>query len=116
MVQYVQRSQCSGTSWSLLRPQTDFVIVGCECAGEWQKQKRKSLNDTHVVLIPKIKSSDSVTDFWPISLYNVLYKIIAKVLANRMKTVLPYIVSSYQSAFIPGRHIDKSQILHIWTP
>jgi hypothetical protein len=66
------------------------------------------INSTNIALIPRKKTHVSVTEFRPISLCNVVYKIIAKVLVNRLKMVLPSIISPNQSAFLSGRLITDN--------
>ena len=47
------------------------------------------LNSTYIALIPKASPSTKVANFYPISLCNLLYKLISKVLTNRLKRVIP---------------------------
>ncbi|KAA3484185.1 reverse transcriptase [Gossypium australe] len=73
-----------------------------------------SLNDTMIILISKTKDPKDMSSFRPISLCRVLYKIISKVLANRLKTTLPMCIIHNQSAFVPGYMIyDNILIAHV---
>lgn len=70
-----------------------------------------SIKSSHLALIPKDPCPQSFDRFRPISLCNVSYKIITKILANRLKKVLPSLISENQGGFVPGRHITDNVIL-----
>jgi len=68
-------------------------------------------NDTIISLIPKVQHTKKVTDLRPITLCNVVYKVISKVLANRLREVLPDLIMPNQSAFVPRRLISNNILM-----
>ena len=66
------------------------------------------LNETYICLIPKVQCPQKITEFRPINLCNVIYKIVSKVLANRLKRILPKVIGEAQSAFVLGRQITDN--------
>lgn len=71
----------------------------------------ESLNATNIVLIPKCPHPTNLANFRPISLCNVLYKLITKMIVNRFKDVLEMSVDSAQSTFFLGRLISDNILL-----
>ncbi|KAA3474146.1 reverse transcriptase [Gossypium australe] len=69
------------------------------------------INKTHIVLIPKVDRPKKLSQFWPISLCNVIYKIIAKVVVNRMSHILGHCIDEAQGAFIAGRQISDNTLI-----
>ncbi|KAK9951084.1 hypothetical protein M0R45_006545 [Rubus argutus] len=69
------------------------------------------LNMTNIVLIPKVPNPEMVSQLRPISLCNYSYKILSKILANRLKGILPEIISSFRSVFVPGRQIQDNILI-----
>ncbi|XP_072066777.1 uncharacterized protein [Arachis hypogaea] len=70
-----------------------------------------ALFDTLVVLIPKVDNPSRMKEFRPISLYNVIYKIITKVVVERLRPFLQDIIGPLQGGFIPGRGAPNNIIL-----
>lgn len=73
--------------------------------------KLEEWNNTIITLIPKVKKAERIKDFRPISLCNVIYKIVAKAIANRLTGIMERVIDQNQSAFIPGRLITYNILI-----
>jgi len=69
------------------------------------------LNTTFITLIPKVPNPERVQQLRPIGLCNVVYKLATKCIVNRLKRILPELISPMQSSFIPGRQITDNIIV-----
>ena len=71
----------------------------------------KDINSSLIVLILKIPNPTTTNHFRPISLCNVVYKAISKILVGRIRPLLDQLISPSQSAFVLGRWIAENQVL-----
>lgn len=95
------------SNWETVGPEIATEIKGFFESG----QLPSKINETHVRLIPKMLSARTVAEYRPISLSNVYYKIISKMLTRRMQPLLEKIISEKQSAFVPGRAISDNVLI-----
>ncbi|CAA7047953.1 unnamed protein product [Microthlaspi erraticum] len=71
----------------------------------------KALNSTSLILIPKRRGADELKDFRPISCLNTIYKLISRLLSDRLKRILPKLILPNQTAFIKDRLLLENVFL-----
>jgi len=76
-----------------------------------QEVFEKSLNATYIALIPKKNGAKELRDFRPISLIGSVYKLISKILTERLKKVMPKLIDTQQMAFLKGRQITDAVLI-----
>jgi hypothetical protein len=87
-----------------------FELVGQDLVDMVEETRLKgeiipSINSTFVALIPKVNKPTVFNDFRPISLCNLCYKIISKIIAKRLRPILSRVLSEEQLGFLKGRQI-----------
>ncbi|GJV32918.1 RNA-directed DNA polymerase, eukaryota, reverse transcriptase zinc-binding domain protein [Tanacetum coccineum] len=95
------------SAWSVIKNEAYDAIIEFFRTGRMLRE----VNATLITLVPKSKTPHKVSDYRPIACCNTIYKIISKILTNRIKSALCKLVSHCQSAFIPGRQITNNILL-----
>lgn len=95
------------SNWEIVGPLVVLAVRDFFQTGKLLKE----VNTTILTLIPKIPNATSVSDFRPIACCNTIYKVITKILANRLAMVLNDLVSQSQNAFVKGRRIRDNILL-----
>lgn len=94
-------------TWHLVRHD---IVQACLAFFKYGKLLR-SVNYTSISLIPKVQNPTHVKDYRPIACSNVLYKILAKIMAARMQESVYSVISLSQSGFVPGRQLLENVLL-----
>ncbi|XP_013624393.1 PREDICTED: uncharacterized protein LOC106330483 [Brassica oleracea var. oleracea] len=111
------KDKCSGPDgYNVEFMRASWSIVGkdvCEPIKEFFRNGRllKDLNCTAIVLIPKNLEASALGDYRPISCCNMVYKLISKIIANRIKPILKECISKNQAAFLKGRSLGENVLL-----
>jgi exonuclease III len=93
--------------WPMIRHEVWEILEDSRASG----QILKALNSTFLALIPKEGQAQHPQQYRPIALCNIIYKLLTKVIASRLKPILPTIISPEQSGYVEGRQIMDSIIL-----
>lgn len=71
----------------------------------------ENMNGSLIYLIPKQAHHETISQFWPICLSNVIMKVISKVIANRLKPLMGDLIGHEQASFIPGRQTSNNIVM-----
>ena len=93
--------------WSIVGPDVTLAILLVLNS----RHILHKMNYTHIGLIPKKNDPKQMLDYRPISLGNLVPRVLSKVIANRLKHILPNVISDAQSAFVSGRFITDNTIV-----
>jgi hypothetical protein len=120
----VKRAMFSMNPWKAPGPdgfpagffQKSWEVVGsnvCDFVKEvWRNPSHiATVNQTDICLIPKVQQPEFVNQFRPISLCNTIYKVVSKVIVERLKVCIPLIISPFQTGFVPGRNIHENIVV-----
>ena len=93
--------------WSLVGNSVSKAVKAFFFSGKMLKE----INHTFITLIPKVENPSSANHFRPISLCSSIYKVIAKIMANRLKICLGKLIHPFQGAFVPDRIIQDNILI-----
>lgn len=93
--------------WDKVGPVVCKFMKKCFIEGSFPQ----NLNSCFITLIPKVENPETITQFRPITLCNVSYKILTKVLVNRIRSLLGNLIGPFQSSFLPGRQTSDNIII-----
>ncbi|CAN0912862.1 LINE-1 retrotransposable element ORF2 protein [Linum grandiflorum] len=93
-------------NWNTLAPRLIEELTQFLHQGSFPEE----LNKMIITLLPKVRKPETPKDYRPISLCSMLYKILSKTIANRLKPIFDKLICEAQSAFVPGRSIIDNVI------